>query len=192
MSGYQNFSSDLEVSRFFGENKIFYWNPIGLLFVKISGDPDSGSHIQANPWKSIKMKKRMNKISTEIKARGFRILWKSLKSLIFSSIFFKTLFIFSKFLENPPRPRGFAPRSLRPGSKVLGPSRIPPIGAGLKSRFPGRQVWCDIASAAARSVRGPRAEHFWTFGVSIFWEMICKSKKITITKLTWPLGCRFG
>ena len=89
----------------------------------------------------------INKISTKIKARGFRILWKSLKSLeslIFSSIFFKTLFIFSEFLENPPRSRGFAPRSPAgseispPGSEVLGPSRNPPIGAGLKSRFPGR------------------------------------------------------
>ena len=104
----------------------------------------------------------MNRISTEIKARGFRILWKSLKSLkslIFSSIFFKPLFIFSEFLENPPRSRGFAPRSLRPGSKVLGPSRNPPIGAGLISRFPGRgksqkifSLGCTISEFLIRDV----------------------------------------
>ena len=74
--------------------------------------------IDENQRKSIEI----NKISTKIKARGFRILWKSLKSLkslIFSSIFFKTLFIFSEFLENPPRSRGFAPRSLRRAPRSL-------------------------------------------------------------------------
>ena len=107
----------------------------------------------------------MNGISTEIKARGFRILWKSLKSLIFLQFSSKP-FLFSRdFSKSSQIPRicsEISPAGSEispPGSEVLGPSRNPPIGAGLKSRFPGRgksqklfSLGCTVSEFLIRDV----------------------------------------
>ena len=89
---------------------------------------------------------------------------------------FETLDIFFNFLQNPFYFLGISRKSSQipricseispagseispPGSEVLGPSRNPPIGAGLKSRFPGRgksqklfSLGCTVSEFLIRDV----------------------------------------